>query len=89
MRQGPSGRREGELERPGDGVRQPLDRLRRPVSLLDHRPDSLLVSLHRPDSLLYSLLYSLLHQRPDSLLELELGYEGRHNLIRCVFLRGL
>jgi hypothetical protein len=86
MRQGPSGRREGELERPGDGVHRPLDSLldhRR----LDHHPVSLLVSRldHRPDS----LLYSLLHQRPDNLLELERGYEGRHNLIRCVFLRGL
>jgi hypothetical protein len=88
MRQDPSGRPEGELERPGDGVRQPLDSLLdsrldlRPVSLLvnrlHHQPDSLLVSRHRPDS----LLYSLLHQRPDNRVELERGYEGHHNLIR-------
>ena len=58
--------REEELERPGDGVHPLLD-LRRhsPDNPLVSRPDSLLVSLYRPDS----RLYSLLHLRPDSLLE--------------------
>ena len=75
MHQGLSGRPEGrperEEERLGDGVHPLLD-LRRhsPDNLLDHRPDSLLVSLHRPDilhrpdSLLVSQLYCLLHLRP-------------------------
>jgi hypothetical protein len=61
MRQGLSGR-QGESERPGDLVHRPLDSLldkvRRPVSLLDHRLDHPLDSLldHQRDSPLDSLL---------------------------------